>query len=263
MNSKITIFICTIFLSVASFAQVIPNAGFENWHNVGGWFDDPDYWKTNNTSIMAATVVKDLSPNSGALAMKVQTGNLPGHAYAFFTSIPRPDALTLFVKSSIVSVDSVSIIVRSYYGGVVVDSGSWYNSSSIANWTYTTIPMTNNSQFMDSLEIDVKSGSQYNTWVSVDDLDILIADVNAHSIDATYSLFPNPMKESALLSFDNPNQKIFDLKLYNSLGEMVMEIPGITESFVEIEKGNLAKGFYVFELSSSDDVVLQGKLSVE
>lgn len=264
MHPKAFFFFITIFFSCIGISQVVPNAGFENWHNVGGWFDEPDYWETNNNSIMTPGVVRDSNAYQGILAMKVaNVTNLPGYAYAGFPSTQHPLSIKVFAKSNILSSDSASIIVRVFYSGIAVDSGRWYCTTTIASWSLFTIPVSQNNLTADSIEIAVKAGAQIGTSISVDEFNCVVTGFNTTENNAMWSLFPNPINESSSLYFENANCEIRTLVEYNSLGEKVREIPNITGSVVKIEKGDLPQGIYLFELLSENKIVLKGKFFIE
>lgn len=264
MFRNIYVFVCAFFVAGCICSQTIPNAGFEQWHTVGGWFDNPDDWGTNNNSILAQSVIRDSGAYKGVLAMKVVNfTNLAGHAYIKFPLNNHPYGINVFVKSNIQGSDSAVIYVRAYYKGNQVDSNAWFVGVSLKNWTAVNIPLYNKSLAIDSFAIDVKAGNKPGTWLSVDEFSIDFGTgMEQHRDNINWNLFPNPITESGYLSFENPGNKIFTLVLYDQLGRVVHSITNITAHFVEIRKGNLKSGLYMFGLSVGNDLLLHGKLIV-
>lgn len=79
----------------------------------------------------------------------------------------------------------------------------------------------------------------------------------------TYSLYPNPFSNNAILEFDNSNNKKYELVIFDSQGKLVREMSGITENKVEIEKQDLNRGLYFFHLHNEREVVAKGKFVIE
>lgn len=245
-------------------SQTVPNAGFESWHNVGGWYDNPDDWNTNNNSILAQSVLRDSNAYKGVLAMKVANlVNLTGHAYIMFPLNKHPYSINVYVRSNISASDSAVIYVRAYFSGNKVDSGAWYSSVSVKNWTAVNIPLYNKSLAIDSLAIDVKAGNKSGTWISVDEFSIdLGAGIKEEDTGLNWSLFPNPINENSFLFFESKGYKSLTFMLYDELGRVVQTISGITSPRVKIDKADLRSGLYTFIVSSEDEGLIRGKLII-
>lgn len=266
MYSKIFIlFFIGVFLVAGRIAsQTVPNAGFESWHNVGGWYDNPDDWNTNNNSILAQSVLRDSNAYKGVLAMKVANlVNFTGHAYIKFPLNMHPYSINVYVRSNISASDSAVIYVRAYFSGSRVDSGAWYSSVSVKNWTAVNIPLYNKSLAIDSLAIDVKAGNKSGTWISVDEFSIdLGAGIKEEGTGLNWSLFPNPINENSCLFFENNVHKSLTFVLYDELGRVVQTISGITNPRVKIDKEDLRSGLYTFIVYSEDEALIRGKLII-
>jgi hypothetical protein len=76
----------------------------------------------------------------------------------------------------------------------------------------------------------------------------------------TFRLYPNPMKEYAILNFDNSSNERHILRLFNSIGQLVQTITDIESGQVVIKNENLINGVYFFQLSSDTGIKLTGKL---
>jgi photosystem II stability/assembly factor-like uncharacterized protein len=68
----------------------------------------------------------------------------------------------------------------------------------------------------------------------------------------SYSLYPNPSNDHAIIKFENPNHICFTFKLFDTDGKIVNEIAGITEDMIVLERMNLNPGVYIFKIESND-----------
>ncbi|HLF64738.1 MAG TPA: T9SS type A sorting domain-containing protein [Saprospiraceae bacterium] len=231
------------------YAQNVPNGDFEDWHTVGGWFENPDDWQTNNNQIIAPGVVKDSETPFGFFAMQVSNvTNIPGEAYTGFIRTVRPDNVHVFARSNIMTQDSAVITVLLYHEGDVVDSGTWYETTSKA-WRQITIPVSQNTQEIDSLEVRVKAGKQIGTWMSVDVFSI--EDPSGIGMDQSshWTLFPNPMIDRSELVFDNPGQQSAALVVSDMLGEVVLMRTNIKNNTILFERRDFPAGLFLVILS--------------
>ena len=74
--------------------------------------------------------------------------------------------------------------------------------------------------------------------------------IQPEEISKDLSIYPNPFDKMAKLSFANPDNEEYVLKIYDMFGRLVMNKENITsESFI-ISKEGLNSGIYTLELSS-------------
>lgn len=64
-------------------------------------------------------------------------------------------------------------------------------------------------------------------------------------------LYPNPIKEQAVLEFNNPDKEVFTFELIEATGKAVLSRKGITTDRILIKKGNLSSGIYFYRLFNS------------
>lgn len=264
---KTTFFLLVIMfvMSIQTIGQTIPNSGFENWDIVGGWFEYPNSWITNNTQI-TTPVLKDTNSFEGSYSLIIS------HKYSFhdgfatskFPFLIHPTNILAYVKSEIDGNDSVRIDISVFLEGKIVDSGQWVNTTSISTWTLQSIPISQNSLVIDSLEIQIYGGTQKGTTINVDKLEYeLTTSIDPITLDANWCLFPNPMTDFSKLTFNNSKREKFNLKLYNMKGQVVKTNDNITAEEVIIEKDNLTKGIYLFMLRTDIKQAAFGKLVIE
>lgn len=64
------------------------------------------------------------------------------------------------------------------------------------------------------------------------------------------SLWPNPMKDAAIVRFDNPRNEEFILQVFDLTGKLISQQAGITGNQATIERGTMVPGMYIIELRS-------------
>jgi hypothetical protein len=261
MKTKIILsFICFCFFIYVK-GQNIPNNSFESWINIGGWFDNPEFWMTNNSQIVVP-VVKDTNAYDGNYAVKLNTIGVRPYVRSKFVFHAHPLLIETFVKSNILSGDSADIHIMIYAGGNLVDSGHWTNTASLIAWTLQQIPVTMNNPFTDSLEIVITGGHQQGTTISVDAITAVTTGIDVHDANLSWSLFPQPASHKATLVFDNPSHDNFSLVLYNCKGQPVQKINSITSNQFEFNLQSVTCGLYFFHLYSFNKQA-SGKLIIE
>ena len=261
---KINIFLLVILFGLTNHyvAQTIPNSGFENWAIAGGgWFEYPVNWQINNNQV-SMPVVKNNNPHQGNFAVQVGNNFAIGYAKSKFPFSQHPTDIQIYVKSNILSSDTVKITIFVYSGGAIVDSGIWTNTTSITNWTLQTIPISQNTTAIDSLEIKIRGGNQTGTYIIVDDISYLTTGIEEKKNDISWKLYPIPTSDYTTLEFYNSTKDNFTLSLFDSNGRLVHKIIDITTDRIKIESKNLTSGFYFFQLQS-DKGIATGKLVIE
>jgi hypothetical protein len=92
---------------------------------------------------------------------------------------------------------------------------------------------------------------------------------NAVSVDFTvlntdgYLAYPNPMSESCIIYFDNPNQEEHILRLLDLSGRIVFVSSAITADSVTLFRNELKPGIYIFIIEKDDKLTARGKISIQ
>lgn len=76
------------------------------------------------------------------------------------------------------------------------------------------------------------------------------------------SIYPNPFSRSTIIEFENSIGEKHALTVYDYRGEIVHTISNITTEQVLIERNNLSRGLYFFQLRNSRGIVDIGKLII-
>ena len=150
----------------------IPNGDFENWDNSLTLLS----WQANSCPLCVQAieryiVIKDPNSYNGLFAAKfIYNNSFTAWAINNFSIPKHPSIMTGYVKSNMISMDTVRINISLYKNMVLVDSGSWVNVSSIANYTKIDIPISQNSSDADSALIRIEGGKKTGTEFWVDNL---------------------------------------------------------------------------------------------
>ena len=218
MKTRLIISAILIALIIQANAQTIPNAGFENWTLQGGGYEDPDNWTTNNMS-NGVSVSKITDSHSGNYALQVINnypgfeGPLTGFATFTFTDSNIVNKISAYVKCDSISGFGKGIIsVAGYTGSTWQYIGNWETTSAIPQYVLIDIQLTPLIHF-DSIAIylvslgphDCLGQSTGYAALKVDDItEETISDVAEVNSIQIFSVFPNPVVNTAMLIFDYP-----------------------------------------------------------
>ncbi|MDD3878244.1 MAG: T9SS type A sorting domain-containing protein [Bacteroidales bacterium] len=77
-------------------------------------------------------------------------------------------------------------------------------------------------------------------------------DVKNDIFNDKLEIYPNPVKESYTINFENPDNKSITLEVYNSRGLIVQKQNDISGNQVTVSVSELSKGMYVFRLKNEE-----------
>jgi len=80
--------------------------------------------------------------------------------------------------------------------------------------------------------------------------------------DNGYTIQPNPVVNTSILRFDNPDSESHEVCLINSMGSVVFSII-TTSDRVEIDSRFLASGTYIFKILNNNSLKARGKIIVK
>lgn len=105
---------------------------------------------------------------------------------------------------------------------------------------------------------NVKLVAYENDFGSVDSLvyedyiNIKGISTSAHNIESiqtsTLNIQPNPFSSTTIISFDNPDNELYTLRIIDLNGKLIKEIDNIRGSSIELSRSNLSSGIYFLEL---------------
>lgn len=266
-----------ILFAVESYAQTIPNAGFETW-SIG----NPASWLTSNIPPLLTNVTQSTDAHGGSSAARgevVLFGGVPFGALLYsgpsgqgFPINSRPAALHGWYKFTPVGGDNISVVLGFKRNGTGMGFGNFTTSSPqatyrefIANITYNT------SDIPDTVLITVAMSNGSTLHVGsvflLDDLSYGPAsDVKElpGSRPRSFALeqnFPNPFNPTTRIQFQVPDERFVTLKVFNLLGEevatLVNERLSRGQYKAELNANNLSSGTYFYRLQAGGYVAMK------
>lgn len=141
----------------------IPNGDFEDWAGGPGMLSK---WETNScpvcTQPIETNIIRiDTVAYSGKYAAKfIYNNRYAAWAENRFLIPAHPTYFIGYVKSKLVTADTVSIAIKLYNNGILIDSGKWIGTSSITNYTQIKVALTQNNPNADSVFIRIQGGNK-------------------------------------------------------------------------------------------------------
>lgn len=77
------------------------------------------------------------------------------------------------------------------------------------------------------------------------------------------NVFPNPFSDSAILKFNYSASQDYKLQIVNQHGQIVQTIDHITSGEVEIKRGELNIGVYLYRLRNDKEIIAKGKIIIK
>ena len=258
MKTTIITLLAIICLTMYAKAQTIPNSGFELWQNVGGWYFNPESWETNNSQIMTP-VLQDTNSFSGNYALTLSHANssIKGYAKSRFPLNGHTQAIKVYVKCEVSTLDTVSVQVDLFSNRQIIDNGMWTSAQSISEWTLITIPINPKSYYGDSLEIRIVGGDSLETSFSLDEFSFDIISGIGTGTSPIWTLYPNPVKEKVKYELPGCESNVMILfEIIDIYGRTVARFEKF-ESKGEINLSGLACGTYVVKCSTENEVLVR------
>lgn len=75
-------------------------------------------------------------------------------------------------------------------------------------------------------------------------------------------LYPNPMISSSDLVFHNPKNERYKFQLYSASGELVLQLDAVFGNRLQIQKGNLSSGLYLYKIANESGFMATGKFLI-
>jgi hypothetical protein len=302
MNRIISTLLILLLFCINSFAQQIPNAGFETWS--GG---EPENWKTSNQDIpilgTVSTVTKDISdPQQGLASAKltaikvsipfVGNYNIPGaltlgklnidlinQKASVSGGIPftgKPLKISGYFKYQPVENDTCFFGMglfkwnngkRDTIGFAGMDTMGTFNS-----WTHFELPVhylgqgepdTMNILVLNSNPLDGVDHSGTKLWI--DNLSFDYGTVGIEGVNSAKGLriYAEPDTKQLILEAAFDNQKNLDISLFNMSGiETRQWKRSMHNSTERLDINNLSPGTYVIRITSGNRLIDSRKITI-
>jgi hypothetical protein len=267
MNRILPALVLVSALTQVSSAQVIPNAGFEDWFE-----GNPVDWWTDNIVGLVVPIVQTSDAHGGSSAVMGTVIEFSGNAYTPILSAGsdasgfpinfRPEALHGWYKFESDSGDNFSLTFVVMNNGQGIGAGFLY--SPIVRTVYTEFVLNVNYNLPDTPDSAailclisnsprVHIGSSFTLddlafgpATGVDDEPIL---AHAFLLDQNY---PNPFNPSTLIPFEIAGEGLVVLKVFDLLGREIATLvneemsPGRYRA--EFDATDLPAGMYMYRL---------------
>ncbi len=283
MKKKLLLAACFITNFAILKAQSIPNAGFENWTNMGT-YNNPDGWDQLNslTSLAGIYTCEQGSPGTaGSFYLKLTSksagavGVVPGVAVSGvidvatqqpksgFAFSAQPQALTGKWQHMIFGTSQGYVDVKltkwnsSNNTRITVASGHVDLTGMAMSWANFSVPLAYVETFApDSCIISMSaSGStpSNNDYLWVDELAFTgsVTSLTANNSINYITLFPNPSSKQLCIDLSSLNSSTAHFMIFDMQGKLKIELKNvIATSNNMIDISELAKGNYVLNVIS-------------
>ncbi|MEI7802057.1 MAG: T9SS type A sorting domain-containing protein [Bacteroidota bacterium] len=246
---KITLLIFTLVSACTVTLAQIPNNDFELWNNFGLGGETPDQWFTSNGDLVPQNVFKDsLTKYSGNYSVLLTNViGIPGTIGINFPITTHPFQLKGYFKSDFITADSASIKITLFNNTQAVDSGEYFITTSLANWTNITVPISNTSVTVNSVTINITACNQQQNKCWVDLLSFEEPSGVPTVTDDFISLFPNPaLSQLTVVSLQSEVEAI---TISDVLGKIIYQ-QAVNQKSSVINLQSFSPGIYFLEMES-------------
>lgn len=297
MKKIFTLFSIFAFSISASFAQMLPNPGFENWtHSTIPSYDTPDGWNTiaGSTSgflinCYKATIAGDF--HSGATAIRLltkanpiggpnanglaTTGTINTASFTIGGGIAytgRPDSIAGWYKYTSVSGDNGFVELQLLGSGGDTDTIGYVRfqtpTTTISSYTQFKKIVTYRSANPVVKSIWILSSSagytsQIGSVLFVDDLSVITNSGAGVSEKNKLELTVGPNPATNYLWIKNPQQIEINLTMYDVTGRKVLQT-SVDNTVNSIETNTFPMGLYLYTISDkSKNIIKTGKVVIQ
>ncbi|TNE53817.1 MAG: T9SS type A sorting domain-containing protein [Bacteroidetes bacterium] len=236
-----TLYVFLILTQNRILSQVVPNGNMENWVNVIGLFENPEYWKTNNSS-EGISVAKSTDAYSGNYALRISStaigidGPTDGVARLMYTPV-SVGGYAMYVKvDSIAETGSASVQILGFTNGSPKGYGSWESTTETIEFERIEIPVIPEGIY-DSIQIYCSASTATNSLGQqlgharflLDEITEMPLSGLSDHIDQESDplrIYPNPVAD--LLIIAKKNSEPMSYQIFSIKGELIHE--GIAEN---------------------------------
>lgn len=285
MKKLYAVLLFSLTLSVTFAQNPTPNAGFENWTQVGNRFD-PDNWNTLNpqTAIIGTlTCTRSTDAHSGSYAIKLTTKSVFGiiangiaTTGTLITTPPygvngginytgRPDSITGWYKYTPAGSDFGFVEFQLLDANNDSIGYVRFNTPNATVGTYTrfTAPIAYTSTATPTHSIWILSASPgtnptVNSSIIVDDLELIFNGVGINSpVNKLISLVKNPVIGEMI--FDNIPDNSLSLNVIDIAGKIVLS-KNLSTGKNKIDVSTLVNGAYFYSITGTNgEAITSGK----
>lgn len=272
-----------LMFNISVLAQVVPNAGFENWetNNAGG--QQPVGWMAAMNTSMFSNVTEVEGHNGGSAAQLIAV-NIPGAgvispmlASDFFNVDQKYSRLSGYLKAAPLGGDTLFIVVGMYKGeedlvgigvGFVKQDFADFNEFSVSIF-YTGDDMPDQCIITFIAGTSDASATEGSTF-TIDDLslsDIAAIDDLSPVFAGVGEAYPSPANTYVHLPFELREPDEIEIAVFDISGRRVFQKPaqyfasGAHE--VSLETSTFQSGTYIYSIIPSDGKIVSRKFMVK
>jgi len=247
--------------------EYIKNHSFENWTDT--YWDDLDEWTTYNKFFIGEgnlPVEKITDAQSNTYACKISTkiyyedtiqGSITYGEWIDGTPVGgielsiTPDKVSFYYKSNLSNLDTAYVNFLFKKDGAIIGGNNAVITENKADYTFweQTVVL---GQTPDTLFIYVNSGKKVGSEFIIDNIVISpitdIEIINKKQIVA----YPTPAKDKINFILPYENIKNIDVKIYNTLGKLVVSEKFDNKKDISIDISKLKKGNYIYRINVND-----------
>ncbi|MCB0642299.1 MAG: T9SS type A sorting domain-containing protein, partial [Phaeodactylibacter sp.] len=150
---------------------------------------------------------------------------------------------------------SVTVAPGDYYGIALADLETIY-------FVFNQGPATPGSPW-DSEGKDEVDGACADFFVTIADLAACVSSTVDFNLANSLTVKPNPFSEMAVITFDNPNNKVYDVTVTTLTGQVVKTLNGVAGNSIELQRENLTAGMYFINFVSEAGKTATTKMIVQ
>ncbi len=103
-----------------------------------------------------------------------------------------------------------------------------------------------------------------NTLNAVETVLCITTDINTNDFNSFVALlYPNPITEISTLKFEYNPSEIFELRIYNTNGQIIHQVKNLLSGEIEIKRSDLDIGLYFIQLQSSSKIIGTWKIIIK
>jgi len=280
------------FAFVANFtmlkAQSIPNAGFENWTNMGAYSNPTGWDQLNSLTNLASiyTCEQGTPGNVGTYYLKLTSktagtfGVVPGVAASGLIDVATQQPKSGFAfnaQPQALTGKWQHMIFGSSQGFIDVQLTKWNSTSNsrtiVANghvdltgmamsWANFSIPLAYLETFApDSCIISMRASGNAptnNDYLWIDELAFTgsVTAINQLNNNSNISLFPNPSSSTLMIDLSILKNTAAEIKIFDLQGQEIYALNKLTLSAnTSIDISSLAAGNYILNIISSEGLI--------
>jgi hypothetical protein len=280
------------FAFIANFtmlkAQTIPNAGFENWTNMGA-YSNPNGWDQLNslTNLASIFTCEQGTPgNVGTYYLKLTSktagtfGVVPGVAVSGLIDVATQQPKSGFAfnaQPQALTGKWQHMIFGSSQGYIDVQLTKWNSTSNsrtiVANghvdltgmamsWANFSIPLAYLETFApDSCIISMRASGNAptnNDYLWIDELAFTgsVTGIKNQNVSTKLAVFPNPSTGNLTLDLSSISDKQVIVTIFDLQGNKIKQIQGLqVSSNATIDISELAQGNYLLNIISKTEII--------